>query len=126
MAYLTYRVEITRDEGRASAAASAEITAYIDRIPETNAPEFGRLSRAYKGVWNSRLQYTGDFETLSAALAAIEAAYPGIEHIGCYEYSVDYEYPYEIAPLCRSGNRWAPGEATLPGSPPSLLCWQID
>src|SRR5438876_8196354 len=49
MAYLTYRVEITRDESRPSGTASVEITAYIDRVPETNEPEFGRLSRAYKG-----------------------------------------------------------------------------
>src|SRR5713101_6995694 len=62
MAYLTYRVEITRDESRSSGTASIEITAYIDRVPETNVPEFRRLSKAFKGVWNSRLQYTGDFE----------------------------------------------------------------
>ena len=44
MAYLTYRVEITRDESRPSGTASVEITAYIDRVPETNEPEFvGRL-----------------------------------------------------------------------------------
>jgi hypothetical protein len=54
MVYLAYRVEITRDESRASGTATIEITAYIDRVPETNEPEFGRLSRAYKGVWNSR------------------------------------------------------------------------
>ena len=65
---------------RASGTASIEITAYIDRFPETNEPELGRLSRAYKGVWNSRLQYTGDFESLSEGLAAIEAAYPEVEH----------------------------------------------
>ena len=41
MAYLTYRVEITRDESRRSDTPSTEITAYIDRIPETNEPEFG-------------------------------------------------------------------------------------
>ena len=46
MAYLTYRVEITRDESRPSGTASIEITAYIDRVPETNEPEFGRL-RSY-------------------------------------------------------------------------------
>src|SRR6516165_7773360 len=85
MAYLTYRVEITRDESRRSGAPSIEITAYIDRVPETNEPEFGRLSRAYKGVWNSRLQYTGDFESLSEALVAIEAAYPRVDHICCYD-----------------------------------------
>src|SRR5271157_2799683 len=123
MGYLTYRVEITHDESRASATPRVEITAYIDRVPETDAPEFGRLSRAYKGVWNSRLQYTGDFEALSEALAAIEAAHPEIDLICCYEYSVDYEFPNEIGPLCKSANGWAPAEAPLPGGASSLLCW---
>ena len=31
MAYLTYRVEITRDESRRSGTPSNEITAYIER-----------------------------------------------------------------------------------------------
>jgi hypothetical protein len=31
--------------------------------------------------WNSRLQYTGDFESLSEALAAIEVAYPAVEPV---------------------------------------------
>jgi hypothetical protein len=50
MAHLTYRVEITRDERHRSGTPSVEITAHIDRVPETNEPEFGRLSRAYKGL----------------------------------------------------------------------------
>ena len=99
MGYLTYRVEITRDELGASATPNVEITAYIDRLPETDAPEFGRLSRAYKGVWNSRLQYTGDFESLSEAVKVIEAAYPAIGQIRCYEWSIDYEFPNEMALL---------------------------
>ena len=109
MSYLTYRVEITRDEVHASTAPNIEITAYIDRVPETDAPEFGRLSRAYKGVWNSRLQYTGDFDTLAEALAAIAAAYPEADRIRCYEYSVDDEFAREVAPLVRSGKKWLPG-----------------
>ena len=125
MAHLTYRVEITRDEQRSSGTASIEITAYIDRLPETNEPELGRLSRAYKGVWNSRLQYTGDFESLSEALTAIGAAYPEVEQIRCYEWSVDYEYPNEMASLCRSGKKWSAGEAPFPGSPPPQLAWQV-
>jgi hypothetical protein len=125
MAYLTYRVEITRDESRPSVTPRIEITAYIDRIPETEEPEFGRLSRAYKGVWNSRLQYTGDFESLSDALAAIDAAYPEAEHIRCCEWPVDYEYPNEMAPLLRSGNKWSPGEAPFPASPPPQLAWEV-
>jgi hypothetical protein len=108
MAYLTYRVEITRDEVHASAAPNAEITAYIDRIPETDTPELGRLSRAYKGVWNSRMQYTGDFASLAEALAAIDAAFPETDHIRCYEYTVDDEFPVEKAILRRSGGKWAP------------------
>src|SRR6516165_9164982 len=77
MAYEVFRVEITRDETRDDGPVAIEITAYIDRMPETNEATIGRLSRAWRGVWNSRLQYTGDFETLAEALAAITAAFPG-------------------------------------------------
>lgn len=109
MAYQTFRVEITRDETRDGGPVSIEITAYIDRMPETNEATIGRLSRALRGVWNSRLQYTGDFETLAEALAAITAAYPGTDRIRCYEYSVDNEFAVEVAPLLRSGEKWLPG-----------------
>jgi hypothetical protein len=109
MAYQTFRVEITRDETRAAEPISIEITAYIDRMPETNEATIGRLSRAWRGVWNSRLQYTGDFDTLAEALAAITAAYPGADRIRCYEYSVDNEFPVEVAPLVRSGKNWPSG-----------------
>jgi hypothetical protein len=126
MAYLTYRVEITRDEGRASALPTVEITAYIDREPETDSPELGRLSRAYKGVWNSRLQYTGDFETLAEALTAIDAAYPELTQIGCYEYSIDHEFANEMPPLRRSQGRWRPDESASPVGPPPQLAWRTD
>ncbi|HEY1261809.1 MAG TPA: hypothetical protein VGF34_21375 [Stellaceae bacterium] len=108
MAYQTFRVEVTHDETRDDAPAVIEITAYIDRMPETNEATIGRLSRAQRGVWKSRLQYTGDFETLAEALAAITAACPAAERIRCYEYSVDNEFPVEVAPLLRSGDKWAP------------------
>jgi hypothetical protein len=108
MAYQTFRVEITRDETRDDGRVSIEITAYIDRMPETNEATIGRLSRAWRGVWNSRLQYTGDFDTLAEALAAIMAAYPETDRIRCYEYSVDDEYAREVAPLLRSGEKWLP------------------
>lgn len=111
MAYETYRVEVTRDETRPDGAAAIEITAYIDRVPETDAPTRGRLTRAARGVWNSRLQFTGDFETLAAALAAIVAAHPQAQQIRCYEYTVDDEYPVEVAPLVRSGDKWRPGDS---------------
>jgi hypothetical protein len=45
MAHLTCGVEITADESRPSGTASIEITGYIDRVLETNKPEFARLSR---------------------------------------------------------------------------------
>jgi hypothetical protein len=109
MAYETFRVEVTRDETRDGGPVSIEITAYIDRLPETNEYTVGRLSRASRGVWNSRLQYTGDFETLTEALAAITAAYPKADCVRCYEYSVDDEFAREVAPLLRSGNKWMPG-----------------
>ena len=86
MAYQTFRVEVTRDETRDDGQVRIEITAYIDRMPETNEATIGRLSRASHGVWNSRLQYTGDFETLAEALAAIMAAYPEADRIRCYEF----------------------------------------
>jgi hypothetical protein len=108
MAYQTFRVEITRDETRDDRPVSIEITAYIDRMPETDEASIGRLSRASRGVWNTRLQYTGDFATLAEALAAISAAYPAADRIRCYEYSVDDEFPVEVAPLLRSGEKWLP------------------
>jgi hypothetical protein len=108
MAYQTFRVEITRDETRDREPVKIEITAYIDRVPETNEATIGRLSRASRGVWNSRLQYTGDFDTLGEALAAITAAYPEADRIGCYEYTVDDEFAREVAPLVRSGKNWMP------------------
>src|SRR5258708_28197051 len=74
MAYQTFRVEVTRDETRDDGPVGIEITAYIDRMPETNEATMGRLSRVWRGVWNSRLQYAGDFDSLAEALAAIMAA----------------------------------------------------
>jgi hypothetical protein len=108
MAYQTFRVEVTRDETRDDGPISIEITAYIDRMPETNEATIGRLAWAWRGVWNSRVQYTGDFDTLPEALAAITAAYPEAQRIRCYEYSVDNEFPVEVAPLLRSGDKWVP------------------
>ena len=108
MAYQTFRVEITRDETRDDGPVSIEITAYIDRMPETDEAPTGRLSRAWRGVWNSLLRYTGDFDTLAEALAAITAAHPAADRIRCYEYSVDDEFPVEVAPLLRSGEKWSP------------------
>jgi hypothetical protein len=108
MAYLTFRVEVTRDETRAAVPPRIEITAYLDRIPETDVPERGRLSRAYTDVWKSRLRYAGDFESLAEALAAIEAAYPEADAIRCYEYTVDDEYPVEKVMLGRIDGRWVP------------------
>ena len=110
MSYLTFRVEITRDEWKPAEPVTIEITAYIDRVPETDAPTRGMLTRAAKGVWNSRLQHTGDFDDLSEALAAIDAAYPDAGQIRCYEYMVDDEFPREARPLMKTGGKWGPGE----------------
>ena len=113
MAYQTFRVEVTRDQTRNGGPVRIEITAYIDRMPETNEATIGRLGWAWRDVWSSRVQYTGDFDTLTAALAAITAAYPEADRIGCYEYSVDDEFAREVAPLVRSGEKWLPaGDAS--------------
>jgi hypothetical protein len=108
MSYLTIRVEITRDEWRPAEPVTIEITAYIDRVPETDAPTRGMLTRASKGVWNSRLQLSGDFDELAQALAAIDMAYPDASQIRCYEYTVDDEYPVETAPLVKTDGKWSP------------------
>jgi hypothetical protein len=108
MSYFTLRVEITRDEWQADAPVGIEITAYIDRVPETQDYSRGMLTRAPKGVWNSRLQFAGDFDELSEALAAIEERYPDVARIGCYEYTVDDEFARETAPLVKTGGKWAP------------------
>src|SRR5438094_8790143 len=110
MAYETFRVEITRDETRDEGAVTIELTAYFDRVPETDIPTRGMLTRAAKGVWNSRLQFTGDFATLAAALQAIDTAYPDALCIRCYEYTVDDEYAREVAPLVKSAGTWRPAE----------------
>src|SRR5215212_854230 len=109
MSYQIFCVEITRDETVASGGMSIEIVAYFDRVPETHDYSVGMLTRVPKGVWNSRLQFAGDFETLSEALAAIGAACPDIDRIRCYEYTVDDEYAREVAPLVKSGDKWLPG-----------------
>jgi hypothetical protein len=67
------------------------------------------LSRVWRGVWNSRLQYAGDFDSLAEALAAIMAAHPEADRIRCCEYSVDDEFAREVMPLVRSGEKWLPG-----------------
>jgi hypothetical protein len=114
MSYETFRVEITRDETRADGPVSIEITAYIDRVPETHDYSVGMLTRAPRGVWNSRLQFAGDFATLAEALAAIDAAYPDADRIRCYEYTVDDEYQREVAPLVKSGGKWRPADSPQP------------
>jgi hypothetical protein len=114
MSYQTFRVEITRDETVAAGGVSVEVTAYLDRVPETNDYSFGMLTRAPRGVWNSRLQFAGDFATLGQALAAIEAAFPDTDRIRCYEYTIDDEYAREVAPLLRSGGKWLPGDKPTP------------
>jgi hypothetical protein len=114
MSYEMFRVEATRDETRAARAVNIEITAYLDRMPETNDYSRGMLTRAPKGVWNSRLQFAGDFATLGEALAAIGAAYPDADRILCYEYTVDDEYAREVAPLVKSGDKWRPSPRTTP------------
>jgi hypothetical protein len=83
-------------------------------VPETHDYSFGMLTRVPKGVWNSRLQFAGDFETLGEALAAIGAAHPDTDRIRCYEYTVDDEYAREVAPLVKSGGRWQPGDNPRP------------
>lgn len=110
MTYQTFRVEVTRDETVAAGGVGVEMTAYLDRVPETGDYSRGMLTRVPKDVWNSRLQFAGDFEDLGEALAAIGAACPEIGRIRCYEYTVDDEYAREVSPLIKSGDKWLPDE----------------
>ena len=110
MAYEVYRVEVTRDETVRAGGVAIEIAAYLDRMPETNEYTRGALTRAPRNVWNSRLQFAGDFATLSEALDAIGAAQPETDRIRCYEYTVDDEYAREVAALVKSGGQWRPDD----------------
>jgi hypothetical protein len=110
MAYQTFRVEITRDETVGAGGVGVEITAYIDRLPESDYYSRGMLTRAPRGVWNSRLLFAGDFDTLAPALAAIAERFPETRRIRCYEYSVDQEFPVEVAPLVKAEAGWRPGD----------------
>src|SRR3979490_844544 len=112
MSYETFRVEIIRDETVASGGVSIEITAYIDRVPETNDYSVGILTRVPKGVWNSRLQFAGDFETLGGALAAIGTAYPDTDRIRSYEYPVADEYAREAAPPLKWADKGRPADGS--------------
>ncbi len=108
MAYETYRVEVTRDETLQTGGVGIEITAYFDRMPETHDYTVGMLTRAPRGVWNSRLLFAGDFATLGEALSAIDTAFPEVDRIRCYEYTVDNEFPVEVPPLVRADDKWHP------------------
>lgn len=108
MSYLTFRVEITRDETRDGGAVTIEVTAYIDRVPETQDYSRGMLTRAGHTVWNARLQLAGDFEELGDALKAIDERHPEAAHIRCYEYTVDDEFPREAPALVKADGKWGP------------------
>src|SRR6266702_2436727 len=82
---------------------------FASRSPATRHAIAARS--ASSGVWNSRLQFTGDFETLRETLAAIDAACPEADRIRCYEYTVDDEYPREVAALLKSDGEWHPGDS---------------
>jgi hypothetical protein len=73
---------------------------------------------------NSRPRYTGNFDTLAGALAAITAAYPGAEHIRCYEHSVDNDFPSSWPRSCEAGKNGCPAPNSILGSCErrSLVC----
>jgi hypothetical protein len=120
-----FRVEIISEEAHGPGSVAIDVTAYIDRAPDDNEADFGRLSRVPESMWNTRMLYTGDFDSLAEAAAAIEAVYPDIGHLNCYEWPAHFESAVETAPLLRSGGRWSPGEAPLGGGP-AQLDWQVD
>ena len=122
---IVFRVEIIREEAHAPGGVSIDVTAYIDRTPDDNEADFGRLSRVPANMWNTRMLYTGDFGSLSEAVAAIAAIYPDVARLNCYEWAAHSESALEMAPLARSGGKWSSGENPA-GGLPSQLHWQID
>jgi hypothetical protein len=110
MSTTVFRVEVFRDETRVAGGVTVEITAYIDRVPETDMAGPGYLARVPQSVWNTRMLYSGDFEELKDALAAIAGKFPEIDRIDCWEWPIDYENKMQAAPLLRSGAKWVPGE----------------
>ncbi len=117
---MTYRVEVSRDETQAAGDVAIQITAYIDKMPETQVEGVERLVRVPKGVWNSRLLFHGDFAVLPAALAAIATAFPQVETIACYEWPLDYEFALEMPALHRVGGKWLPQDRRVAGPRPQL------
>ena len=81
MAYVTYRVGVTRHESRRSGTASVEITAYIDRVPETKEPELGRLRTAFKGVWDKSAPIYRRFRVVVRGAGGNRIAYPAVEPV---------------------------------------------
>jgi len=118
-----FRVEIIREETLGPDGVSIDITAYINRVPDDNEADFGSLSQVPVSMWNTRMLYTGDFGALGGAIAAVEAVYPGIEHINCYEWGTD-ETALAMAPMVRSGAHWRSAEPP-PGGSMAQLDWQI-
>src|ERR1700691_4657062 len=90
-----FRVEIIREEAHAERSVSVDVTAYIDRAPDDNEADFGRLSRVPASIWNTRMLYTGDFGSLAEATAAIEVIYPDIKQLNCYEWAAHFESALE-------------------------------
>jgi hypothetical protein len=120
-----FRVEVIREEAHGPGGVAIDVTAYIDHAPDDNEADFGTLSSVPAGMWNTRMLYTGDFASLAEAIAAIEAIYPDIERLNCYEWAAHVESAIETAPLTRSGGSWSPGEIPSDGAP-SQLDWRLD
>jgi hypothetical protein len=96
MGYLTYRVEITRDEVHSSAPQNIEREC---GTPGCNIPQFrGTVAGA-----------CGDRGRL-----------PQAERIRCYEWSIDDEFPVEKAILHRSGGKWSSAQPP-PASDPFVI-----
>jgi len=110
MAYQTFRVEITRDETRDDGPVGIEITAYIE--------PHARDQRGHG--WAVEPDVVAGCGTVGCNTPAISRhwrrrlprswlPFPRPTASAANEYSVDNEFPVEVAPLLRSGVKWVPG-----------------
>ena len=107
MSYLTFRVEITRDEGSRPCRRHRDHRLYRPGAGDRRADAGDADARLARACGTAGCNSPAISTTLAEALAAIAAAYPETERIRCYEYTVDDEYPARGGAAARIGRQMA-------------------
>ena len=108
MAYETYRVEVTRDETLPAGGVSVEITAYIDRMPETHDYTIGMLTPGAARRVEQPAAIRRRFRDIGRGAGSDRRRLSGNRPHPLLRIHVDNEFPVEVPPLVRSGDRWRP------------------